>query len=224
MSANRPIGPRTHRIARITGGVALAAVVPLAGAATAHAATLSDGSGAAASSVRTQADAAQQRSLDAKVEAAQSKSRAEARTEAAHVKHAAEAEKQAAEKQAAAKRAAAKQAAEKKAEAKKAEAKKASDNRAKGSAASRGSDRSSLGAGSANAAKWERIAQCESSGDWSANTGNGYYGGLQFDVQSWKAAGGDKYAPRADMASKNEQMAVADKLAAMQGMSSWGCA
>ncbi|MFD5469819.1 transglycosylase family protein [Streptomyces sp. NPDC127105] len=70
---------------------------------------------------------------------------------------------------------------------------------------------------------WDAIAACESSGDWRANTGNGYYGGLQFRQSSWVAAGGLKYARRADLASRREQIAVAGRLAVLQGMSAWGC-
>ncbi|MEU6405106.1 transglycosylase family protein [Streptomyces sp. NPDC046985] len=70
---------------------------------------------------------------------------------------------------------------------------------------------------------WDAIAACESSGDWRANTGNGYYGGLQFRQSSWVAAGGRRYAPRADLASRAEQIAVARRLAVLQGMSAWGC-
>ncbi|MEU9981709.1 transglycosylase family protein [Streptomyces sp. NPDC050856] len=71
---------------------------------------------------------------------------------------------------------------------------------------------------------WDAIAECESSGDWHANTGNGHYGGLQFTQSSWIAAGGRKYAPRADLATKGEQIATARKLARMQGMGAWACA
>ncbi|MEU3730828.1 transglycosylase family protein [Streptomyces sp. NPDC033538] len=71
---------------------------------------------------------------------------------------------------------------------------------------------------------WDAIAACESGGDWEANTGNGYYGGLQFARSSWIAAGGLEYAPRADLASRGEQIAVAKRLARIQGMSAWGCA
>lgn len=83
-------------------------------------------------------------------------------------------------------------------------------------------------AGGAEAAapssKWDAIAQCESDGDWRADTGNGHYGGLQFTPSSWSAAGGDKYAPRADQATKAEQVSVAERLADMQGMDAWACA
>ncbi|MFF6995308.1 transglycosylase family protein [Streptomyces sp. NPDC008313] len=71
---------------------------------------------------------------------------------------------------------------------------------------------------------WDAIAQCESGGNWKANTGNGYYGGLQFRQSSWAAAGGLKYAARADLATRAEQIAVARRLAAIQGLSAWGCA
>lgn len=80
---------------------------------------------------------------------------------------------------------------------------------------------------SANAASvstWDKVADCESSGNWHINTGNGYYGGLQFSQSSWKAAGGTQYAPRADLASKSQQIATAERLLAMQGPGAWGCA
>ncbi|WP_327250860.1 transglycosylase family protein [Streptomyces sp. NBC_01244] len=71
---------------------------------------------------------------------------------------------------------------------------------------------------------WDAIARCESGGNWRANTGNGHYGGLQFTQSSWKAAGGRKYAPRADLATKSEQIATARRLAKIQGMGAWTCA
>ncbi|MEU3844957.1 transglycosylase family protein [Streptomyces sp. NPDC028635] len=71
---------------------------------------------------------------------------------------------------------------------------------------------------------WDAIAACESGGNWKANTGNGYYGGLQFSRSSWRAAGGLRYAPRADLATRRQQIKVARRLAAQQGMSAWGCA
>ena len=76
----------------------------------------------------------------------------------------------------------------------------------------------------ANAAMWDRIAQCESGGNWSINTGNGYYGGLQFDNQTWLGAGGGQYASRADLATRLEQIAVANTVYADRGLSPWGCA
>ncbi|SES13976.1 transglycosylase family protein [Streptomyces qinglanensis] len=81
--------------------------------------------------------------------------------------------------------------------------------------------------GNADAASvdtWDKVAQCESSGNWQANTGNGYYGGLQFSQSSWAAAGGTAYASRADLATKDQQIAVAEKLLKMQGPGAWACA
>ncbi|GAA2625757.1 resuscitation-promoting factor protein RpfE [Streptomyces spororaveus] len=71
---------------------------------------------------------------------------------------------------------------------------------------------------------WDAIARCESGGNWRANTGNGHFGGLQFTQSSWNAAGGRKYAPRADLATKAEQIATARRLARIQGMGAWTCA
>ncbi|MER6503955.1 transglycosylase family protein [Streptomyces sp. NPDC001455] len=80
------------------------------------------------------------------------------------------------------------------------------------------------GASAASVATWDAVAQCESGGNWSINTGNGYYGGLQFSQSSWAAAGGLKYAPRADLATKAQQIATAERLLDMQGPGAWGCA
>ena len=68
---------------------------------------------------------------------------------------------------------------------------------------------------------WDRIAACESSGNWSINTGNGYYGGLQFTQSTWNAYGGQSYAARADLASREAQIAVAQKVQASQGWGAW---
>jgi nucleoid-associated protein YgaU len=76
----------------------------------------------------------------------------------------------------------------------------------------------------ASVATWDAVAQCESGGNWSINTGNGYYGGLQFSQSSWEAAGGLQYASRADLATKDQQIAVAEKLLALQGPGAWSCA
>lgn len=84
-----------------------------------------------------------------------------------------------------------------------------------------------MAAGSASAASvqtWDAVAQCESGGNWSINTGNGYYGGLQFSNSSWAAAGGTQYASRADLATKGQQIAAAEKLLAIQGPGAWSCA
>ncbi|MCX5047126.1 MULTISPECIES: LysM peptidoglycan-binding domain-containing protein [unclassified Streptomyces] len=68
---------------------------------------------------------------------------------------------------------------------------------------------------------WGCLAECESGGRWDTNTGNGYYGGLQFSPATWKAFGGLKYAARADLATREEQIAVAEKVLAAQGWESW---
>ena len=75
--------------------------------------------------------------------------------------------------------------------------------------------------GSPNAAFWKKVSSCESNGNWAINTGNGFYGGLQFTQQSWVGAGGLAYAPRADLATPAQQMAIADKLLAIQGPGAW---
>ncbi|MGO4227821.1 transglycosylase family protein [Arthrobacter sp. YAF34] len=74
-----------------------------------------------------------------------------------------------------------------------------------------------------NEGMWDKIAQCESGGNWSINSGNGYYGGLQFDVQTWLGAGGGAYAPNAAAASKAQQIAVANRVYAQRGLGPWGC-
>ncbi len=71
---------------------------------------------------------------------------------------------------------------------------------------------------------WDSVAQCESTNNWSINTGNGYYGGLQFAQSTWEAYGGLQYASRADLATKSEQIAVAEKTLAGQGWGAWSCA
>ena len=71
---------------------------------------------------------------------------------------------------------------------------------------------------------WDRIAQCESTGNWSINSGNGYYGGLQFDIQTWLGAGGGDFAQRADLATREEQITVANRVYADRGLQPWGCA
>ncbi|TFV81449.1 hypothetical protein E4P40_15760 [Blastococcus sp. CT_GayMR20] len=68
---------------------------------------------------------------------------------------------------------------------------------------------------------WDAVAMCESGGNWSINTGNGYYGGLQFSSSTWLGFGGGDYAPRADLATKAEQIAVAEKVLAVQGRGAW---
>ncbi|MEU9923326.1 transglycosylase family protein [Streptomyces griseoluteus] len=68
---------------------------------------------------------------------------------------------------------------------------------------------------------WDRIAQCESGGNWHINTGNGYYGGLQFSAGTWRAYGGGAYAATADQASRSAQIAVASKVQQAQGWGAW---
>ncbi|MGE2721136.1 transglycosylase family protein, partial [Mycolicibacterium celeriflavum] len=79
-------------------------------------------------------------------------------------------------------------------------------------------------AGQANAAsdgEWDQVASCESGGNWSINTGNGYQGGLQFSPSTWSGHGGGEYAPAAHLASKEEQIAVAERVLASQGKGAW---
>lgn len=76
-------------------------------------------------------------------------------------------------------------------------------------------------AGAATVAQWDQVAACESGGDWSINTGNGYYGGLQFSQQTWNGFGGQQYAPSADQATKEQQIAVAERVLAQQGPGAW---
>lgn len=68
---------------------------------------------------------------------------------------------------------------------------------------------------------WGCIALCESGGDWAADTGNGYYGGLQFWPATWKEHGGLAYAPRAHLASRQDQITVAEAVLRTQGWSAW---
>ncbi|MFE9675388.1 transglycosylase family protein [Streptomyces sp. NPDC006259] len=81
-----------------------------------------------------------------------------------------------------------------------------------------------IGAGAAQAADvdtWDKVAACESTNDWHINTGNGYYGGLQFTQSTWEAYGGTRYAPRADLATRDQQIAVAEKVLDGQGPGAW---
>ncbi|MCY1138140.1 transglycosylase family protein [Actinoplanes sp. Pm04-4] len=71
------------------------------------------------------------------------------------------------------------------------------------------------------AVNWDAIAKCESGGNWSINTGNGYYGGLQFSRSTWKAYGGTKYASTANKATKAEQIKIAEKVLKGQGIGAW---
>src|SRR5699024_9222028 len=109
---------------------------------------------------------------------------------------------------------------------------KKSEKRSSSSTANRSSERSAQDASSAkdsgaaapsapSGAVWDRIAQCQSGGNWSINTGNGYHGGLQFSGQTWRAFGGGKYAPTADQASRAQQIDIAKKVQAQQGWGAW---
>jgi hypothetical protein len=68
---------------------------------------------------------------------------------------------------------------------------------------------------------WNAIAACESGGNWATSTGNGFYGGLQFSQSTWDAYGGTSYAPSADQASASQQIAVANRVLAGQGIGAW---
>jgi len=76
-------------------------------------------------------------------------------------------------------------------------------------------------ASAASISTWDQVAACESSGNWSINTGNGYYGGLQFSQSTWEAYGGTAYAGRADLASKAQQITVAERVLKGQGPGAW---
>src|SRR6185312_4343226 len=76
-------------------------------------------------------------------------------------------------------------------------------------------------AGAATDGEWDRVASCESGGNWAINTGNGYQGGLQFTPGTWSSHGGGQYAPAAHLATKEEQIAVAERVLATQGRGAW---
>jgi cell wall-associated NlpC family hydrolase len=82
-----------------------------------------------------------------------------------------------------------------------------------------------LGSGSpasaATTSTWDKVAKCESGGNWQINTGNGYYGGLQFSQPTWAAYGGTRYAARADLASRTQQITVAELVLRAQGAGAW---
>ena len=68
---------------------------------------------------------------------------------------------------------------------------------------------------------WDRVAQCESGGNWRANTGNGYYGGLQFSRGTWQSYGGGTYAGTANQATRLQQIEIAEKVLSAQGWDAW---
>jgi hypothetical protein len=90
-------------------------------------------------------------------------------------------------------------------------------------AASAGANTGAAAPAMMNEAMWDKIAQCESTGNWSINTGNGYYGGLQFDIRTWLGAGGGAYAPNASLATKAQQIDIANRVYAQRGLQPWGC-
>ncbi|GAA4688632.1 resuscitation-promoting factor protein RpfC [Streptomyces chumphonensis] len=81
------------------------------------------------------------------------------------------------------------------------------------------------GAQAADGAVWDRVAECESGGAWSANNGSGYYGGFQLTLDTWAEYGGTEHADRPDLASRGQQIAVAEAILAAEGPDAWpGCA
>jgi hypothetical protein len=76
-------------------------------------------------------------------------------------------------------------------------------------------------AGAATDGEWDQVARCESGGNWAINTGNGYQGGVQFSPSTWASHGGREFAPAANMATKDEQIAVAERVLASQGRGAW---
>lgn len=77
------------------------------------------------------------------------------------------------------------------------------------------------GAHAAPVTTWDKVADCESTGNWSINTGNGFYGGLQFTPSTWAAYGGTQYAGQANQATRAQQISVAERVLAAQGPGAW---
>jgi len=76
-------------------------------------------------------------------------------------------------------------------------------------------------AAAATDSEWDQVARCESGGNWGINTGNGYYGGVQFTSGTWASHGGGQYAPSAQLATREQQIAVAERVLATQGRGAW---
>ncbi|BBX63372.1 hypothetical protein MSAS_25460 [Mycobacterium saskatchewanense] len=76
-------------------------------------------------------------------------------------------------------------------------------------------------AAAATDGEWDQVARCESGGNWGINTGNGYHGGVQFSASTWASHGGGQYAPSAELATKEQQIAVAERVLASQGRGAW---
>jgi hypothetical protein len=72
-----------------------------------------------------------------------------------------------------------------------------------------------------NGETWDALAKCESSNNWGINTGNGFYGGVQFTQSTWECFGGLRFAPRADLATREEQITIAELTRAGQGWGAW---
>jgi uncharacterized protein YabE (DUF348 family) len=72
-----------------------------------------------------------------------------------------------------------------------------------------------------NPGQWDALARCEAGGNWGINTGNGFFGGVQFDQNTWERNGGLRYAQRADLATREEQIAIAEVTRARQGWGAW---
>lgn len=85
----------------------------------------------------------------------------------------------------------------------------------------RGTKKAASAPAVANGSVWDQLAQCESTGNWAINTGNGFSGGLQFTDSTWAGFGGTAYAPRAHLATREQQIAVAQKVQAAQGWGAW---
>ena len=76
-------------------------------------------------------------------------------------------------------------------------------------------------ADAAGSTVWDRVAACESGGNWAINTGNSFFGGLQFTASTWRSFGGTRFAPRADLASKAAQITTAKRVLVVQGPRAW---
>ncbi|WP_445163624.1 transglycosylase family protein [Mycobacterium sp. Dal123C01] len=76
-------------------------------------------------------------------------------------------------------------------------------------------------AAAATDGEWDQVARCESGGNWGINTGNGYFGGVQFNAGTWASHGGGQYAPTAQLATREQQIAVAERVLATQGRGAW---
>lgn len=90
-----------------------------------------------------------------------------------------------------------------------------------GGIAAGGSTLAMPAANAAGAGAWDQVAQCESGGNWQVNTGNGYYGGLQFSAQTWSGYGGDEFAATADQATRDQQIQVGERVLEGQGAGAW---